>query len=394
MRTIGTQAKGIRTPIIRVNDNLVQIIVDSIEKASKEEKFTLEDKDVVAVTEAVLARAQGNYATTEQIALDVAFKLGKDEVIGIIFPILSRNRFSVLLEGIAKGMKKVYVQLSYPADEVGNQLITLDQLDDKKVNPHLDNFTEAEFRNLFGENTIHRFTGTDYIKFYKSLGDNIEIIFSNDPKYILNYTDKVICADIHSRERTKNMLKKAGAKNVIGLDDILSSSVNGSGYNPSYGLLGSNKSADDAVKLFPRDCDKFVKDLAAALKQRFNKDIEAMIYGDGAFKDPQCGIWELADPVVSPAFTQGLGGTPNELKLKYLADTQFAHLSGKELDEALKNSIETKDLDLMGKLHSQGTTPRRVVDLIGSLCDLISGSGDKGTPVVLVQGYFDNFAND
>lgn len=392
MRTIGTQARGIRTPIIREGSDLVTVVVDSIANACEENSINLADKDVVAVTEAVLARSQGNYASLDQIASDVRAKYGDNEI-GIVFPIFSRNRFSMLLKGIARGVKKVYLQFSYPSDEVGNQLVSLDDVDKKGVNPYSDSFTEAEFRKIFGEDTKHRFTGIDYIEYYKSLGDNIEIVFSNNPRYILEYTPYVLAADIHSRFRTKRILEAAGAKKVYLLSDILNQSVDGSGCNPEYGLLGSNKSSDERVKLFPRDCEKFVEELRIALNKRFGKNIEAMIYGDGAFKDPQGGIWELADPVVSPAFTSGLGGTPNEIKLKYLADNDFAHLQGAELDAALKKSIQSKDLDLMGKSVSQGTTPRQIVELLGSLCDLVSGSGDKGTPVVLVQGYFDNFAN-
>lgn len=392
MRTIGTQAKGIRTPIIREGCDLVTVVVDSIEDACKENSIQLADKDVVAVTEAVLARAQGNYATIDQIANDVHNKFGDNEI-GVIFPIFSRNRFAMLLKGIAKGVKKVYLQLAYPGDEVGNQLVSLDDLDEKGVNPYSDSFTETEFRKIFGNNTIHRFTGIDYIDYYKSLGNNIEIVFSNNPRHILEYTPFVLAADIHSRMRTKRILEKAGAEKVYTLSDVLSESIGDSGFNPDYGLLGSNKSTEDRVKLFPRECDRFVENLSVALKDRFGKNIEAMIYGDGAFKDPQGGIWELADPVVSPAFTKGLEGTPNEIKLKYLADNDFADLNGEELDNALKKSIQSKELDLMGKSASQGTTPRQIVELLGSLCDLVSGSGDKGTPVVLVQGYFDNFAN-
>lgn len=393
MRTIGTQARGIRTPIIRESTDLVTVVVDSVASACEENNICLADRDVVAVTEAVLARAQGNYATIDQIASDIKLKYGDNEV-GVVFPIFSRNRFAMLLKGIAKGAKKVYLQLSYPSDEVGNQLVSLDDVDAMGVNPYSDSFTEAEFRKIFGNNTKHRFTGIDYIEYYKSFGDNIEIVFSCDPRHILKYTQHVLAADIHSRFRTKRLLEAAGAKTVYLLSDVLNESVHGSGFNPDYGLLGSNKSTEDRVKLFPRDCEEFVENLRVALKNKFGKNIEAMVYGDGAFKDPQGGIWELADPVVSPAYTKGLEGTPNEIKLKYLADNDFAELSGDELDKALKESIQSKELDLMGKSVSQGTTPRQIVELLGSLCDLVSGSGDKGTPVVLVQGYFDNFATN
>ncbi len=390
MRTIGTQARGIRAPIIKSGDLLDKIVVDAVVGSSKIEGYELNDRDIVGVTEAVVARAQGNYATVEQIACDVKRKTGGKDV-GVVFPILSRNRFSVLLKGIAQGVEHVIVQLSYPSDEVGNKLISLDLLDESSVNPYSDSFTEEGFNNIFG-NTHHEFTGVDYVEFYKSLGDNISIVFSNDPRYILNYTKNVIACDVHTRARTKQTLKTAGAELVIGLDSILSEPCEGSGYNPQYGLLGSNKATEESVKLFPRDCSEFVANVAAGLKQATGKNIEVLIYGDGAFKDPVGGIWELADPVVSPAYTAGLAGTPNELKLKYLADNQYGALTGKELEDALKDEIRRKDKNLVGNMAAEGTTPRKITDLLGSLCDLVSGSGDKGTPIILIQGYFDNFA--
>lgn len=389
MRAIGTKAFGVRTPIIRQGDDLVEIVASSVAAAIEEDANALCDRDIVGVTEAVVARAQGNYATFDQIAADVRDKFPEGEV-GIVFPIFSRNRFSMLLGGIARGVKKVYLQMSYPADEVGNQLVSLDELDAKGVNPYSQSFTEREFVELFGE-PRHLFTGVNYIEFYKSMADNIEIVFSNDPAYILNYTPYVIAADIHTRERTKRILKAGGAKRVLGLDDLLTAPVQGSGYNPQYGLLGSNKASDELIKLFPRDCEAFTSGLQARLGELTGKSIEVMIYGDGAFKDPVGGIWELADPVVSPAFTAGLLGQPNELKLKYLADSDLSHLSGKELEDALKAAVRAKNVNLMGKMVSEGTTPRRYIDLLGSLCDLISGSGDKGTPVIVIHGYFDNY---
>ena len=393
-RYVGTISRGIRAPIIREGDDLAQIVVDSVVAASKSDLgFEFNDKDVVAVTEAVVARAQGNYASIDDIAADVKAKLG-GETIGVIFPILSRNRFSVCLKGIAKGAKKVVLMVSYPSDEVGNHLIDVDLLDEKGVNPWSDVLTEAQYRELFGK-VLHPFTGVDYLEFYSELireqGAEVEIVLSNDPKTILNYTDKVLTCDIHSRARTKRILAKAGAAVVCNLEDIMTASVNGSGFNPNYGLLGSNKATEDTVKLFPKDCDEFVADVAARMKDATGKNIEVMVYGDGAFKDPIGKIWELADPVVSPAYTPGLEGQPNEVKLKYLADNDFADLSGDELKAAISNYIKNKDADLKGSMVSQGTTPRRLTDLIGSLCDLTSGSGDKGTPIILVQGYFDNY---
>lgn len=392
-RLVGTISRGVRAPIIRQGDDLAQIVVDSVLAASKSEGFSLHDRDVVAVTEAVVARAQGNYAHIDQIAADVRAKLG-GETIGVIFPILSRNRFSVCLKGIARGAKKIVLMLSFPADEVGNHLIDEDLLDEKGVNPYSDTLTEAQYRALFGK-VPHPFTGVDYVEFYSELirenGAEVEIVLSNNPKTILQYTDKVLCCDIHTRRRTKRILQNAGASVVLGLDDILTQPVDGSGCNPSYGLLGSNKATEETVKLFPKDCDQFVARVAASLKEQTGKNIEVMVYGDGAFKDPVGKIWELADPVVSPAYTPGLEGTPNEVKLKYLADNNFAHLGGDALKDAISAYIRNKDADLKGQMVSQGTTPRRLTDLIGSLADLTSGSGDKGTPIVLIQGYFDNY---
>lgn len=392
-RLVGTVSRGIRAPIIRQGDDLAKIVVDSVLAASAAEGFALHDRDVVAVTEAVVGRAQGNYAHIDQIAADVRQKLG-GQTIGLIFPILSRNRFSVCLKGIARGAKKIVLMLSFPADEVGNHLIDEDQLDQKGVNPYSDTLTEAQYRALFGQ-VLHPFTGVDYVEFYSNLirenGAEVEIVLSNNPKTILNYTDCVLCCDIHTRRRTKRILQNAGAKAVLGLDDILTEPVNGSGYNPTYGLLGSNKATEETVKLFPKDCDQFVAKVAASLKEQTGKNIEVMVYGDGAFKDPVGKIWELADPVVSPAYTPGLEGTPNEVKLKYLADNNFSHLSGDALKEAISEYIRNKDANLKGQMVSQGTTPRRLTDLIGSLADLTSGSGDKGTPIVLIQGYFDNY---
>lgn len=392
-RLVGTVSRGVRAPIIREGDNLVQIVVDSVLAAGQSEGFSFHDRDVVAVTEAFVARAQGNYAHINDIAADVKAKLG-GETIGVIFPILSRNRFSVCLKGIARGAKKVVLMLSFPADEVGNHLIDEDLLDEKGVNPWSDVLTEEKYRELFGR-VLHPFTGVDYIEFYSELiresGAEVEIILSNNPKTILDYTDKVLCCDIHTRNRTKRILKKAGASVVLGLDDIMTESVNGSGFNPNYGLLGSNKATEETVKLFPKDCDVFVSEVAALMKEKTGKNIEVMVYGDGAFKDPVGKIWELADPVVSPAYTPGLEGTPNEVKLKYLADNNFASLSGDALKEAISDYIRNKDADLKGQMVSQGTTPRRLTDLIGSLADLTSGSGDKGTPIILIQGYFDNY---
>ena len=394
-RKVGTVSRGIRCPIIRQGDNLVDIAVTSVLEAAESEGFSLRDRDVVSLTESIVARAQGNYASVDDIAADVKAKLG-GETIGVIFPILSRNRFAICLRGIAKGAKKVVLMLSYPSDEVGNSLVTYDQIDEAGINPYSDVLDEAKYRELFGENK-HEFTGVDYVAYYsdiiKEAGAEAEIIFANQPKTILNYTDCVLTCDIHTRQRTKRILKAAGAKVVCGLDDILNAPVNGSGCNEKYGLLGSNKSTEDTIKLFPRDCQGLVEDIQAEFLKRTGKHIEVMVYGDGAFKDPQGKIWELADPVVSPAHTAGLIGTPNELKLKYLADNDFKNLSGAELKEAISNSIKAKQDNLVGNMASQGTTPRQLTDLIGSLCDLTSGSGDKGTPIILVQGYFDNYTD-
>lgn len=394
-RKTGTISRGIRCPIIREGDDIAQIVVDSVLDAAQEEGFALRDRDVVAVTESVVARAQGNYASVDAIAEDVRAKLGGG-TIGVIFPILSRNRFAICLRGIAKGAKKIVLMLSYPSDEVGNALVSLDQLDEAGINPYSDILSEAKYRELFGVN-LHPFTRVDYIQYYgdliRSCGAEAEIILANDPRVILNYTDSVLTCDIHSRARTKRILRTAGAKCVAGLDDILTQPVNNSGYNPAYGLLGSNKSTEESVKLFPRECTGLVNDIQERLLKRCGKHIEVMVYGDGAFKDPAGHIWELADPVVSPAYTKGLEGTPNELKLKYLADNDFADLKGEALKQAIETAIRKKDSDLAGTMASQGTTPRRLTDLIGSLCDLTSGSGDKGTPVILVQGYFDNLTD-
>ncbi len=394
-RRTGTISRGIRCPIIRQGDDLAKIVSDSVIEASKCDGFELRDKDVIAVTESIVARAQGNYASVEAIAEDVKAKLG-GETVGVIFPILSRNRFAICLRGIAKGAKKIVLMLSYPSDEVGNHLITLDQLDESGANPYSDVLTLEKYRELFGYKK-HEFTGVDYVEYYgniiKECGADVEIIFANNAKAILNYTDSVITCDIHTRARTKRILKEAGAKRVFGLDDILTSSIDGNGYNADYGLLGSNKSTEDTIKLFPRDCAEFVKRTQELLIEASGKKVEVMVYGDGAFKDPQGKIWELADPVVSPAYTDGLAGTPNELKLKYLADNDFKDLSGDALKDAISKKISEKEGDLVGNMASQGTTPRKFTDLIGSLCDLTSGSGDKGTPVVLVQGYFDNYTN-
>ncbi|WP_206458437.1 coenzyme F420-0:L-glutamate ligase [Anaerovorax sp. IOR16] len=392
-RMVGTVVRGLRAPIIREGDDLESIVVDTVLKASEAEGFKLHDKDVVAITEAVVARAQGNYATTEQLALDVKTKLG-GETIGVIFPILSRNRFAICLRGIAKGAKKVVLMLSYPSDEVGNHLIDIDKLDEKGIDPYTDVLTQEQFETLFGQSK-HTFTGMDYVNYYKGLieeeGAEAEVIFSNNPRTILSYTKRVLTCDIHTRARTKRLLKEAGGEIILGMDDLLTSSVEGSGYNTNYGILGSNKSTETTIKLFPNDCTTFVNGIQKKLLEATGKIIEVMVYGDGAFKDPVGKIWELADPVVSPGYTSGLEGTPNELKLKYLADNDFAHLSGEELKKAISECIKKKDNDLKESMLSQGTTPRRLTDLIGSLCDLTSGSGDKGTPIVYIQGYFDNY---
>ncbi len=394
-RLVGTVSRGIRCPIIRQGDDLASIVTDSVLAAAGSEGFALRDRDVIAVTESIVARAQGNYATVQNIADDVRAKLGGGTV-GVIFPILSRNRFAICLRGIAMGCKKIVLMLSYPSDEVGNELVSLDKIDDAGINPYSDVLTLERYRELFGINK-HEFTGVDYVQYYADLikesGAEVEIIFANHAKEILNYTDTVLTCDIHTRKRTKRILKDAGAKIVLGLDDIMNAPVDGSGFNENYGLLGSNKSTEDTVKLFPQNAQPLVEAIQAKIKAVTGKNIEVMVYGDGAFKDPQGKIWELADPVVSPAHTSGLIGTPNELKLKYLADNDFKDLSGDELKAAISQSIKSKDADLVGNMASQGTTPRQLTDLIGSLCDLTSGSGDKGTPVVLVQGYFDNYTD-
>lgn len=395
-RRVGTVSRGIRCPIIREGDNLADIAVTSVLEAAQSEGFELRDRDVISMTESIVARSQGNYATVDDIADDVRAKLGGG-TIGVIFPILSRNRFAICLRGIAQGAKKVVLQLSYPSDEVGNALLTYDDLDEKGVNPYSDVLTLDKYRELFGYRK-HEFTGIDYIDYYADLikesGAEVEIIFANQATAILDYADCVLTCDIHTRARSKRLLKAAGAKVVCGLDDILTASINGSGYNAKYGLLGSNKSTEGKIKLFPRDCQDLVEDVQKQILNQTGKHVEVMVYGDGAFKDPQGKIWELADPVVSPAFTSGLIGTPSELKLKYLADNDFKNLSGAELKEAIEKSIKEKDSNLVGNMASQGTTPRQLTDLIGSLCDLTSGSGDKGTPIVLVQGYFDNYTAD
>ena len=395
-RKIGTVSRGVRCPIIRKGDDLAKIVTDSIIEAGESENIEFRDRDIVSVTESVVARAQGNYASVDDIAKDVERKFGKDSTIGVIFPITSRNRFSICLKGMARGVKKIVLMLSYPSDEVGNQLISLDLIDEKGVNPYSDLLSLKKYRELFGENK-HQFTGVDYVAYYSSIikeeGCEVEVIFANQAKAILDYTDKVLTCDIHTRARTKRILKANGASIVYGLDDILTESIDGSGYNTKYGLLGSNKSTEDTIKLFPNECKDLVLDIQKQLLDRTGKHFEVMVYGDGAFKDPQGKIWELADPVVSPAYTDGLIGTPNELKLKYLADNDFKDLNGEALKEAISNRIKTKDSNLVGNMASEGTTPRQLTDLIGSLCDLTSGSGDKGTPIVWIQGYFDNYTN-
>ena len=395
-RMVGTVSRGVRAPIIRSGDDLAAIVTESVITAAREEGYEIRNRDIVAMTEAIVARAQGNYATVDDIAADVKAKFGGEDV-GVIFPILSRNRFAICLRGIAMGAKKVVLMLSYPSDEVGNHLLSLDKLDEKGVNPYSDVLDLKTYRELFGYEK-HPFTGVDYVEYYESLvkecGAEVEIVFANDPRTVLKYTKNVINCDIHTRARTKRLLNAAGAEKVFGLDEILSAPVNGSGYNENYGLLGSNKATETQVKLFPRDCQALVEDIQDRILKETGKLVEVMVYGDGAFKDPIGKIWELADPVVSPAYTAGLEGTPNELKLKYLADNDFADLSGEELKAAIKEKIQTKDNNLVGKMASEGTTPRRLTDLIGSLCDLTSGSGDKGTPIVYIQGYFDNYTTE
>ena len=394
-RRVGTVSRGIRCPIIREGDNLAKIVADSVLEAAQYEGFEMRDRDVISITESIVARAQGNYASVDDIAADVKAKLGSDTV-GVIFPILSRNRFAICLRGIAKAVKKVVLMLSYPSDEVGNQLISIDMIDNAGVNPYSDVLSLEKYRELFGY-VKHEFTGVDYVEYYGNLirecGAEVEIVFANQAKSILDYTNYVINCDIHTRARTKRILKEMGAEVVLSLSDIMTAPINGSGYNEKYGLLGSNKSTEDKIKLFPKECKDLVLEIQKDVLERTGKHVEVMVYGDGAFKDPQGKIWELADPVVSPAFTDGLIGTPNELKLKYLADNDFKDLSGDELKKAISESIKQKDDNLVGNMASQGTTPRQLTDLIGSLCDLTSGSGDKGTPVVLVQGYFDNYTN-
>ncbi len=395
IRLVGTVSRGIRCPIIRQGDDLAAMVSDSVLAAAASEGFSLRDRDVISLTESIVARAQGNYASVDAIAADVRAKLGGGTV-GVMFPILSRNRFAICLKGIARGCSKVVLMLSYPSDEVGNHLITIDQIDEAGVNPYSDVLTLERYRELFGEN-VHEFTGVDYVQYYGDLiraeGAEVEIVFANQPRAILQYADCILTCDIHTRARTKRILRESGAKIVCGLDDILTASIDGNGYNERYGLLGSNKATEDSIKLFPRECKELVLDIQSRILAATGKHVEVMVYGDGAFKDPQGKIWELADPVVSPAFTDGLVGTPNELKLKYLADNDFADLSGDALKAAIAESIRHKDENLVGSMASQGTTPRQLTDLIGSLCDLTSGSGDKGTPVVLVQDYFDNYTN-
>ena len=394
-RFVGTTSRGLRAPIIREGDDLRKIVVDTLLGAVDAGEFEIGTKDVLAVTESIVARAQANYATTEDIAQDVKAKLG-GETVGVVFPILSRNRFAICLRGIAKGAKKIVLMLSYPSDEVGNHILDIDKLDEKGINPYSDVLTQTEFEGLFGK-SCHTFTAVDYVNYYKGLieeeGAEAEIIFSNNPRTIVEYTDKVLCCDIHTRARTKRLIKEAGATVVLGMDDIMTESVNGSGYNSDYGLLGSNKATEDKVKLFPVNCQKFVDGVQAEIKARTGKTVEVMVYGDGAFKDPVGKIWELADPVVSPGYTKGLEGQPNELKLKYLADNDFADLSGDELKDAIEDAIKTKDANLVGQMVTEGTTPRRLTDLLGSLCDLTSGSGDKGTPIIYIQGNFDNYTH-
>ncbi len=393
---IGTVSRGVRAPIIRNGDDIVKIVTESVLEASKDAGFEINDRDIIAMTEAIVARAQGNYASVDNIAKDVKAKLGGEDV-GVILPILSRNRFAICLRGIAKGAKKVVLQLSYPSDEVGNHLVSLDALDEKGVDPYRDVLSLERYRELFGYEK-HTFTGVDYVEYYETLikecGAEAEIIFANDPRAVLDYTKNVITCDIHTRARSKRLLRAAGAEKVFGLDEIMNESIDGSGYNKEYGLLGSNKATEEQVKLFPRDCQPVVDAIQKNIYDATGKTVEVMVYGDGAFKDPVGKIWELADPVVSPAYTKGLEGTPNELKLKYLADNEFAELSGDELKEAIKGKIKEKDGNLFGKMASEGTTPRRLTDLIGSLCDLTSGSGDKGTPIVYIQGYFDNYTTE
>lgn len=394
VRTVGTTVRGIRAPIVKEGDNIVDIVVDSVLEAAKHENILFNNKDIVGITESLIARAQGNYANAQDIAQDVNNKFDKD--LGIVFPILSRNRFSILLKGMALTKKKIYLVLNYPTDEVGNQLMDIDKMYQLNINPYTDVLTEKEYRKLFGENVYHPFTGIDYVKAYKDLAidGNIEIYLSNNPLTVLKYVEDVLVANVHDRKRTKAILKEAGANKVYGLDDLLTSSIDGSGYNPEYGLLGSNLATESQVKLFPRDSKYYVDKIQKKLQEKTGKTIEVMVYGDGAFKDPVGRIWELADPIVSPGYTSGLEGTPNEVKLKYLADNELKDLKGKEAIQAIKQKIDNKDVNLVAHEESLGTTPRRITDLLGSLCDLTSGSGDKGTPIVLIQGYFDNYATE
>ncbi|MGD9559766.1 MAG: coenzyme F420-0:L-glutamate ligase [Oscillospiraceae bacterium] len=393
MRYTGVTARGIIAPIFKQGDDLADVVSRCVQSTAAGEGFAIEDGDIIGITESVVARTQGNYATCAQIAKDVRAKFGGG-TLGLVFPILSRNRFSILLKGIAAGCDKLVIQLSYPADEVGNALVDYDVMDENDVDPYRDNFDEARFRAVVGEATIHPFTGVDYIDYYKSFGEHIEVVFSNDPAYILNHTKQVLCCDIHTRKRTKRILQKKGAGKVLGLDDILTASVDGSGYNEAYGLLGSNMSTQDTVKLFPRDCEALVARVQQLVHKATGKTVEVLVYGDGCFKDPVGGIWELADPVVSPAYTKGLDGTPNELKMKYFADNDLGSLSGEALADAMREEIRKKDGNLTGQMAAQGTTPRRYSDLVGSLCDLVSGSGDRGTPIIYIKGYFTNYATD
>ncbi len=393
-RAVGTTARGIRAPIVKQGDDLIEIVIDSVLNAAKSENFNLRDRDIIGITESLVARAQGNYATIDHITKEINNKFDKE--IGIVFPILSRNRFAVVLKGIALSGKKIYLFLKYPSDEVGNHLMDIDKMNQIGINPYTDVLTEKDYRKLFGENVCHPFTGMDYVQIYKDLAvdDNIEIYLSNNPKTVLNYTKDVLVANVHDRKRTKEILKKAGANRLYGLDDLLNEPIDDSGYNPEYGLLGSNLATETKVKLFPRNSKYYVDEIQKRFKEKTGKNVEVMIYGDGAFKDPVGKIWELADPTVSPGYTSGLKGTPNEIKLKYLVDTELNNLTGEEAAKAVKEKIDKKDIDLVGHEESMGTTPRKITDLLGSLCDLTSGSGDKGTPIVLIQGYFDNYATE
>lgn len=393
-RAVGTTARGIRAPIVKQGDDLIEIVIDSVLNAAKSENFNLRDRDIIGITESLVARAQGNYATIDHITKEINNKFDKE--VGIVFPILSRNRFAVVLKGIALSGKKIYLFLKYPSDEVGNHLMDIDKMNQIGINPYTDVLTEKDYRKLFGQNVCHPFTGMDYVQIYKDLAvdDNIEIYLSNNPKTVLNYTKDVLVANVHDRKRTKEILKKAGANRLYGLDDLLNEPIDDSGYNPEYGLLGSNLATETKVKLFPRNSKYYVDEIQKRFKEKTGKNVEVMIYGDGAFKDPVGKIWELADPTVSPGYTSGLKGTPNEIKLKYLVDTELNNLTGEEAAKAVKEKIDKKDIDLVGHEESMGTTPRKITDLLGSLCDLTSGSGDKGTPIVLIQGYFDNYATE